>query len=201
MSESSSQPITQLLTAAGRGDADAHREVWSLIYDELHRIARSQVEYEAPGRTLQATALVNEAYLRLVGDNRIDWNDRRHFFAVAAKIMRRIRVDDARRRKRLKRGGGRHVVSLDAATDERPELAKVACAINDDPSETLALDDALTRLEEVDPRKAELVMLRFHVGLARDQIAEMLGIAPRTVDKEWHFARAWLHRAIEGNSE
>ncbi len=198
MSERSSQPITQLLTAAGRGDADAHRELWSLIYDALHRIARGQLKYECPDRTLQPTALVNEAYLRLVGDNHINWNDRRHFFAVAAKIMRSIRVDDARRRRRLKRGGGKRPVSLDATSDEHPALAKVTGCRDDDPSETLALNDALSRLEQIDPRKAEVVMLRFHVGLTREGIAEMLGIAPRTVDKEWYFARAWLHRALSG---
>ena len=199
MSERQAQPITQLLIAAGRGDADAHRAVWSLIYDELHSIARSQLGYEAPGGTLQPTALVNEAYIRLTGTKDVPWSDRRHFYAFAAQIMRRIRVDDARRRKRLKRGGGRQVASLDADSEGGLALAQVACAVDDDPAETLAFDDALARLEQIDQRQAEVVMLRFYVGLTREDIAEMLGIAPRTVDKDWYFARAWLHRALDGD--
>jgi RNA polymerase sigma-70 factor (ECF subfamily) len=198
MSEPPSQPITQLLAAAGRGDEQGRRELWSLVYDELHRIACKQFEFEAPGQTLQPTALVNEAYLRLVCGEPVDWTDRRHFFGVAARIMRRIRVDGARKRKRLKRGGDRQPVSLDAASDARRGLADLACWFDDDPADMLAVDEALARLEQIDPRKAELVMLRFHAGLTREQIGEMLGIAPRTVDKEWYFARAWLHRQLSG---
>lgn len=197
MSTPSSQPITQLLTAVTRGDEEARRELWSLVYDELHRIACKQFEYEAPGRTLQPTALVNEAYLHLVGHEPIDWANRRHFFAVATKIMRSICVDGARKRKRLKRGGDRQRVSLEAAAGERPLRADFA-SWTDDPSDALALDEALTRLEQFDPRKAEIVGLRFYGGLTREQIGKMLGIAPRTVDKEWYFARAWLHRALSG---
>jgi RNA polymerase sigma factor (TIGR02999 family) len=112
--------------------------------------------------------------------------------------MRHIRVDGARRRKRLKRGSGRRAVSLDVAADPGHALAEVVGRPDDDPSETLALDEALARLEQIDPRKAEVVMLRFHAGLTREQIGEMLGIAPRTVDKEWYFARAWLHQELSG---
>ena len=195
MSTHASQPITQLLTAAGRGDEAAHRELWSLIYDELHRIARRQLGHEAPGAAPQPTSLVSEVYLRLVGNDRVDWANRRHFFATAAKIMRHVRVDGARRRKRLKRGGDRQRVSLDAAAGEGSVRADFA-GWTDDPLEVLAFDEALTRLEQLDPRKAELVGLRFYAGLTREQIGEMLGIAPRTVDKEWHFARAWLHRVL-----
>ena len=169
------------------------------MYDELHRIAIGQAKHEAPGRTLQPTALVNEAYLRLLGDSGGGWADRRHFFAAAAKIMRRIRIDDARKRKRLKRGGARRPVSLDAASETGLALADLVLWDDDDPAETLALDEALSRLEQIDPRKAEVVMLRFYTGLTRDQIAEMLKIAPRTVDKDWHFARAWLHRELNGD--
>lgn len=197
MSTHASQPITQLLTAAGQGDEEAHRDLWSLIYDELHRVARKQLGHEAPGPAPQPTSLVSEAYLRLVGNDRIDWADRRHFFATAAKIMRHIRVDGARKRKRLKRGGDRRRVSLDAAAGEGSVRGDFT-GWTDDPAEALALDEALTRLEQFDPRKAEIVELRFYDGLTREQIAEMLGIAPRTVDKEWYFARAWLHRALSG---
>jgi len=193
------QSITQLLSAAGRGDEGARERLWAIVYDELHRIAIGQAKHEAPGRTLQPTALVNEAYLRLLGDSGGGWADRRHFFAAAAKIMRRIRIDDARKRKRLKRGGARRPVSLDAASETGLALADLVLWDDDDPAETLALDEALSRLEQIDPRKAEVVMLRFYTGLTRDQIAEMLKIAPRTVDKDWHFARAWLHRELNGD--
>jgi RNA polymerase sigma factor (TIGR02999 family) len=196
VSTPSSQPITRLLTASGRGDEAARRELWSLVYDELHRIACIQFASEAAARTIQPTALVNEACLRLLGNDHVEWADRRHFFGVAARIMRHIRVDDARRRKRLKRGGGRRPASLDAATDRRPELARVACGSDEDPSETLALDEALGRLEQFAPRSAEVVMLRFYAGLTREQIGELLGIAARTVDNEWYAARAWLRREL-----
>ncbi len=196
MSDRPSKPITELLGATARGDADARQELWSLVYDELRRIAQQQLSYEPPGRTLQPTALVNEVYLRLGGDDRVDWADRHHFFAIAARIMRCIRVDSARRRKRLKRGGGRQPLSLDGLPDSSPDAATVPCWPDDDPAQTLAVEEALVRLEQIDPRKAELVMLRFHAGLTREQIGDMLGIAPRTVDKEWYFARAWLHREL-----
>lgn len=197
MSRRPSEPITELLAASGRGDDRARQQLWSLVYDELHRIAFQQLACEPPGRTLQPTALVNELYLRLAGDDHVAWADRHHFYAIAARIMRCIRVDSARRRKRLKRGGGRPVVSLDGSPDRSPDGASLPCWPDDDPDQTLAVEEALTRLEQIDPRKAELVTLRFHGGLTREQIAEMLGIAPRTVDKEWYFARAWLHQELE----
>ncbi len=196
MSRRQPKPITELLAATGGGDDDARQELWSLIYDQLHHIAQQQLKYEPPGRTLQPTALVNEVYLRLVGGDHIEWADRHHFFAIAAKIMRCIRVDSARRRKRLKRGGGRQVVSLDGSPDRSPDAASLPCWPDDDPDRMLALEEALTRLEQIDPRKAELVTLRFHGGMTREQIGERLGIAPRTVDQEWYFARAWLHREL-----
>ena len=196
MSRRQPKPITELLAATGGGDDDARQELWSLIYDQLHHIAQQQLKYEPPGRTLQPTALVNEVYLRLVGGDHIEWADRHHFFAIAAKIMRCVRVDSARRRKRLKRGGGRQPASLDGSPDRSPDRATLPCWPDDDPAQTLALEEALARLEQIDPRKAELVTLRFHGGLTREQIGETLGIAPRTVDKEWYFARAWLHREL-----
>jgi len=197
MSNPASKPITELLAATGRGDDRARQELWSLVYDELHRIAQQQLKYEPPGRTLQPTSLVNEVYLRLAGDEHVDWANRQHFYAIAAKIMRCIRVDSARRRKRLKRGGGRQVTSLDGSPDHSPDGASLPCWPDDDPERMLALEEALARLEQIDPRKAELVTLRFHGGMTREQIAERLGIAPRTVDQEWYFARAWLHRELE----
>jgi len=192
------QPVTQLLAAVGRGNDAARKQLWELVYAELRAIARRQLAIESPGRTLQPTALVNEVYLRLCGCETVNWTDRRHFFAFAAKIMRQIRVDDARRRKRLKRGGERRPASLDAPDGQGRALASIVAGLDQDPAETLALDEALSRLEQIDPLKAELVMLRFHAGLTREQIGEMLGIAPRTVDKEWFFARAWLRRALTG---
>jgi RNA polymerase sigma factor (TIGR02999 family) len=197
MSRQPSKPITELLAATGRGDDRARQELWALVYDELHRIAQQQLKYEPPGRTLQPTSLVNEVYLRLAGDDHVEWADRHHFFAIAARIMRCIRVDSARRRKRLKRGGGRQTLSLDGLPDSTPADPTVPCWPDDEPDEVLAIEEALARLERIDPRKAELVTLRFHGGLTREQIAEVLGIAPRTVDKEWYFARAWLHRELE----
>ena len=141
---------------------------------------------EAANHTLQTTAVINEAYLRLVGDGNIRWASRRHFFGAAAKAMRRILVDDARRRNRLKRGGGEKAAAL---TDEPGVLDK-------DPAMTLAIDEALAKLEESDARKAEVVTLKYFGGLTVDEIAQALGIAPRTVDFEWRFARAWLHREL-----
>ena len=167
---------------------DAHHE-------ELRRIARRQAAAESPGQAPWPTSLVNEACLRLFGDEPANWASRRHFFATAARIMRNIRVDDARKRKRLKRGGGRRRVSLEAAAAGQASGADRGNWA-DDPGDVLALDEALARLEQIDPRKAELVNLRFFAGLTREQIGEILGIAPRTVDKEWHFARAWLRRAL-----
>jgi RNA polymerase sigma factor (TIGR02999 family) len=191
-------PITELLNAAGGGDGVARERLWALVDAELRQIAQRQLRHEHRGRTLQPTALINEVYLRLTDSQPTNWESRRHFFGVAAKIMRCIRVDSARRRKRLKRGGDRRGVSLDS-DGEGGDALGLAVWSDDDPSEALALEEALKRLEQFDPRKGELVMLRFYAGLTREEIGEMLGIAPRTVDKEWALARAWLHREL--NSE
>lgn len=188
-------PLTELLNAAGGGDGEARDRLWTLVHAELRRIAQQQLRNENPGRTLQPTALINEVYLRLTDNQPTDWESRRHFFGVAAKIMRCIRIDSARRRKRLKRGGDRPAVSLESGGDGRDALG-VAVWSDDDPAEALALEDALAKLERFDPLKGELVMLRFYAGLTREEIGEMLGIAPRTVDKEWALARAWLHREL-----
>jgi RNA polymerase sigma factor (TIGR02999 family) len=146
---------------------------------------------EASRRTLQTTVLVSEAYLRLVGDADVQWANRRHFFAAAARAMRRIRIDDARKRQRLKRGGGRPVGQL----EDDP------AAFDQDATELLAIDEALSKLEKADPRKAEVVMLRYFAGLSVEETAAALDIAPRTVDSEWRFAKVWLHRELsKGNT-
>ncbi len=179
-------PVTQLLVAAGRGDAAAADRLWSAVYDELRRVARCQLAREGPGCTLDSTSLVHEAFLRLTGDEPIEWANRRHFFGAAARAMRRIRVDDARKRGRFKRGGG-----------QQPELSNEEPPVfDDDPVEVLAVDEALQNLEHTAPRQAEVVMLRYFAGLSVDETAGALDVSPRTVDYEWRFARAWLHREL-----
>ena len=186
MSEQTPGSLTQLLTAVNNGDTDAQDTLWTLVYSELRRIAGAQMRREVRGDALQTTALVNEAYLRLVGNEDVQWANRRHFFGAAAEAMRRIRVDDARRRGRLKRGGGQAAEPL----QEEPAVA------GHDPSEVLAINDSLAELEQQDARKAEVVKLRYFAGLSVDDTAHALGLSPRTVDNEWRFARAWLHRAL-----
>ncbi len=203
-----SNPITELLAAVRRAEEDAPGRLWAAIYDELRRVARNQLRGEAAGRTLQPTALVHETYLRLFGNSQVEWANRRQFFAAAAKVMRCIRIDDARKRKRVKHGGpgaGRDShAGVGPSKDSRPSdwpSVRVGewdepAAFDQDPAEVLAVDEALKKLEEFDPRKAEVVTLRYFAGLTRDETAEVLGVSPRTVDSEWHFARAWLHRAL-----
>jgi RNA polymerase sigma factor (TIGR02999 family) len=187
MSESPGNRITQLLDAVHHGDADAHQTLWSLIYNELHTLAQRQMVFEKPGRTLQPTALVHEAYLRLLGNGAAEWANRRHFFAAAANVMRQIRVDDARKRKRLKRGGG----------DRPGELHEDSGAVfEQDPAEVLAVDEALQHLQEKDPRKAEIVQLRYFAGMTVDETAAALDVSSSTVEKEWRLAKAWLYREL-----
>ncbi len=179
-------PVTELLAAACEGDSDAQGRVWSLIYDELRRIAQRQMGMEAPGRTLQPTALVHEAFLKLVPGDHTKWESRRHFFGAAAKAMHRIRVDDARKRNRLKRGGG-----------NRPEpLADGPAVFDQDPAEILAVDEALEKLKERDPRQAEVVVMRYFAGLNIEETAGLLEVSTRTVKNDWRLARAWLHREL-----
>jgi RNA polymerase sigma factor (TIGR02999 family) len=180
------EPVTQLLVAAGRGDARAGSRLWTVIYDELRRLARRQLAREGRDCTLESTALIHEAFLRLVGDEPVEWANRRHFFAAAARAMRHIRIDDARKRGRIKRGGDR----------QAEPLGDQLAAFDHDPTEVLAVDEALKKLEEVAPRQAEVVMLRYFAGLSVDETAQALGVSPRTVDYEWRFARAWLHREL-----
>ena len=186
MSSPTSSPVTLLLDAVVQGDESAQNRLWSVIYDELHRLAQQQMANEAPGRTLQTTALVHEAYLRLMGGEDVHWSNRRHFFGAAARAMRQIRIDDARRRHRLKRGGG-----------ERPRrLQEDPGVFDQDPADVLAINEALDKLEQRDSRQAEVVMLRYFAGLSIDECASAMGVSPRTVDADWRLARAWLHREL-----
>ena len=186
MKPSADNPLTELLAAAAEGDTTAQGKLWSAIYDELRRIAQQQMAGEAPGRTLQPTALVHEAYLRLFGDSNVEWDSRRHFFGAAARAMRQIRLDNARKRRRLKRGGG---AAPGALADEPP-------AFDQDPSEVLAINEALDELEKENPRQAEVVMLRYFAGLSEEEAASALGVSRRTVQTDWRVARAWLHRHL-----
>ncbi len=177
--------ITELLAAAGRGDGASTERLWRLVYDELHQAARRQMAREGSGHTLQTTALVNEAYLRLLGNDHVHWNSRRHFFAAAANAMRRICIDYARARGSAKRGGG-----------VRPEPFEDGPGISHDPAEVLAIDDALEKLRADDPRKADVVILRYFAGLTVDETAQALELSPRTVDSDWRFARVWLYEEL-----
>ena len=175
--------------APRQGDPRAAELLLPLVYDELRRLAADRLARESPGQTLQATALVHEAYLRLVDrpDAR-EWNGRHHFFAAAAEAMRRILVDQARRKKSLRGGGGR----------ARAELLEDAVAAPEASDEILAVDEALAGLADADPKAAELVKLRYFAGLSVDEAAQALGMSPRSVDRLWAYARAWLQRAVRG---
>jgi RNA polymerase sigma factor (TIGR02999 family) len=180
--------VSQLLEAANRGDRRAAAELLPLVYDELRNLAAARMARENPGQTLDATALVHEAYLKLVGDR--SFNDRQHFFRVAAEAMRQILVDRARRRKRVQYGGDR----------QRVGLSEVASIAKTTPDDVLALDEVLTRFTEVDPQKAELVNLRYFAGLSEQDAADALGISRATASRYWTFARAWLIQAMEAGS-
>lgn len=174
--------VTELLLAWRKGDAEALDRLVPVVYDDLRRVARNQLRNERREHSLQATALVNEAYLRLIEVKRIQWVDRAHFFAVAARLMRRILVDDARARRAAKRGGGAIRVSL----------ADHAIAVGDQGPDVLALDDALESLTLVDPRKGRVVELRFFGGLTVEETAEVLGVSAGTVANDWTMAKLWL---------
>ena len=179
--------VTQILAAIEAGDAHAASRLLPLVYDELRKLAAQKMAQEKPGQTLQATALVHEAYLRLVdGQKAQHWNSRGHFFAAAAEAMRRILVENARRKKALRRGGGRHRQDLQPAEPEAPRLS----------DDILALDEALQRLAAKDFAKAELVKLRYFAGLTMEQTAELLGISVATAHRWWNYARAWLHQEL-----
>jgi RNA polymerase sigma factor (TIGR02999 family) len=179
--------VTRILSAIEQGEPQAAEQLLPLVYEELRRLAAQKLAQERPGQTLQATALVHEAYLRLVdGHQAQDWNSRGHFFAAAAEAMRRILVENARRKKAEKRGGGRGRADLDEALH----------AGGRSPDELLELDDLLDRLAAANPRAAEAVKLRFFAGLTMDQAAAALGVSPRAADSLWAYARAWLFERI-----
>jgi RNA polymerase sigma factor (TIGR02999 family) len=178
--------VTRILDELKRGDDHAADRLLAAVYDELRRLATQKLSRERPGQTLQATALVHEAYLRLVGDDHGRWQNRAHFFAAAAEAMRRILVEAARRKARLKHGGGRRRCDLD-------ESDYIALPQSID---LVALDEALERLSEQDATKADLVKLRYFTGLTVEQAGEVLGISRATADRYWAFARAWLYHEI-----
>ena len=186
----SSSDITQLLLAWGEGDETALARLMPLVERELHRIASYYMHGENPGHTLQTTALVNEAYLRLVKQNRVQWQNRVHFFSVAARIMRRILLNYARDRGRVKRGGDALHISLSEVAVISPEKSV----------ELLALDEALTKLEEFDERKSRVVELRYFGGLSVEETAHVLGVSEMTVMRDWKAAKAWIAREVKNEA-
>jgi RNA polymerase sigma factor (TIGR02999 family) len=185
--------VTQLLAQIESGDRRAAADLLPLVYEELRKLAAARMSRERSDHTLSATALVHEAYLRLVGGapKESHWSGNSHFFAAAAEAMRRILVERARKRGRLKRGGDLQRLELDA----------VQLSVEEVPDDLLALDDALNQLAETHPEKAELVKLRYFAGLTADEAAKVLGIAPSTADRHWSYARVWLYRRIVGDAE
>jgi len=180
--------VTRLLTAVEQGDPAAADQLLPMVYEELRRLAASHLAREVPGQTLQATALVHEAYLRLVGDPDRHWNGARHFFAATAQAMRRILIENARRKQAARHGGGW----------ERVNVEEIQLASDMPSDQLLVVDEALERLGEVDAQAAELIRLRFYAGLSQQQAAELLGVSHRTADRLWAFARAWLFTEIRG---
>jgi RNA polymerase sigma factor (TIGR02999 family) len=181
--------VTRILCAIEQGDPQAAEQLLPLVYEELRKLAAQKLAQEKPGQTFQATALVHEAYLRLVdGEQARHWNSRSHFFAAAAQAMRNILVDTARRKRREKHGGGRHRVPLDEAVPAPPSNAE----------ELLALDEALSRLGREDPEAAGIVQLRYFAGLSVEEAAQSLGISRAHAYRQWTFARAWLLQALSG---
>jgi len=191
MTEPSPQDVSQLLIEWSNGDKSALDKLTPLIYDELRRLAHHYMSHERTGHTLQTTALVNEAYLRLVNRKDVHWQNRAHFFGIAAQLMRRILVDHARSKKRAKRGGSDIRVSFNEANALAP--------VQD--LDIVALDEALARLAEVDEQQSRIVELRFFSGLTVEETAEVLSISPATVKRDWSMAKAWLHREISGAVE
>lgn len=182
----SSSEVTHLLQAWGKGDKEALQLLTPLVYQELHRIARGYMGRERSDHTLQTTALVNEAYVRLVDVRQVDWKDRAHFFAVCARAMRRILVDHARSRNYQKRGGG----------EVRIQLGDALAVASSPDTNILELDEVLDHLAEFDPRKGKVVEMRFFGGLSVEETAEALGVSQETVMRDWKLARAWLHREL-----
>jgi RNA polymerase sigma-70 factor, ECF subfamily len=188
MVETDKQELTRLLQAWSDGDKQAFEKVVPQVQQELHRLAGLYMAGERSNHPLQTTALINEAYIRLIGWNNVHWRNRAHFFGVAAQLMRKILVDAARAQRRTKRGGGAFQTTLDEACVYRQERTR----------DLLAVDEALTRLERLDLRKGRIVELKFFGGLTEEEIAAVLQISDRTVRREWHLARAWLYTEITG---
>lgn len=182
--------VTALLAEWSSGNRDVHGQLFELVYAELRNVARGKLSRERTDHTLQPTALVNEAYLRLINQDRVQWQSRAHFFGIASQMMRRILVDHARKRLAAQRGGGQRMVTLDEG------LASAA----DRDVDLLALDEALGRLAKVDPEQGKLVELRYFGGLTIDETAEVLGVSESTVKREWSTARVWLLRELHGDS-
>jgi len=191
MADLATQNITQLLVAWGQGDEAALGQLSTLVYGELHRLAQHYMAGERPGHLLQTTALVNEAYLRLIDWQHVEWQNRAHFFGLAAQMMRRILVDFARAQHRARRGGEALQVSLSAATDIPQEHS----------TDLAALDDALNALTRLDPRQAQVVELRFFGGLSLEEIAEVLKVSVGTVRRDWSLAKAWLYDELNAKGE
>ena len=186
MIHASREEVTGLLLAWSGGDQAALEKLMPLVYAELHRLAKRYMGHEQAGHTLQTSALVNEAYLRLVDAHGVRWQNRAHFFAVSAQIMRRILVDFARARQNLKRGGGARQVTLDEGLIVSPESG----------ADLLALDEALEKLAVLNPRQSKVVELRYFGGLSEAEAAEALNVSPRTIRHDWSLARAWLYREL-----
>jgi len=178
--------VTRILTAIEQGDARAADELLPLVYDELRHLAAQKMSHERPGQTLDATALVHEAYIRLVGAEAQNWSGRTHFFAATAEAMRRILIENARRKQRYKHGADR----------QRVNLGDSEIAIEDPSTDLIALDEALSKLAEEDRTVADLVKMRYYAGLSIEQAAAVLGVSRRTADRYWAYARAWLYQEI-----
>ncbi len=190
MATDSLEEVTLLLLAWSDGDQAALDKLVPLVYEELHRLAHQYIRGERPGNTLQTTALAHEAYLRLVDGKNVRWQNRNHFFAVAAQTMRHILVDLARARNNLKRGDGAQQVSLDEVLVASPERGV----------DMLALDEALGRLAALNPRQSQVVELRYFGGLTEEEVGEVMKISPRTVRSDWRLAKVWLYRELSGGS-
>lgn len=178
----SNENVTQLLKASNEGNREALDQLLPIVYEELRRLARHQLSKERSNHTLQATALVNEAYLKLIGQHSVDWNNRAHFFSIAAETMRRILVNHAVERNAQKRGGGATIVSLDDEID----------FIHQRDLDVLALDDSLKKLEEFDKTQAKIIELKFFGGMTNEEIANVMGVSDSTIKREWRMAKAWL---------